>query len=397
MSSQASTALRVFHVIDGLGTGGAERSLAELLTHLDGDGIASTIWSLERRKNGVEESVAATADVRFLDDQPLVSRVRRLRRAIRSERPDLVHTTLFAATTVGRFSAAGGPPVLTSLVNTPYDPIRRSDRRFSRGKLQAVQAFDRTTSRLTDHFHAISHAVADAAVRDLGKSPDRITVVPRGRSADRLGTPSESRRLAARRSLGVDPSSPLVVNVGRQEFQKGQRHLLEAARLLREGHRDLVVLICGREGAITGELKALHASLGLGDKVRFLGHRDDVPDVLAAADVFAFPSLFEGLGGSLIEAMALGVPIVASDIPAIRETVVDTGCATLVPPASADALAMALADLIADRSRRAAYADHGIHRFEEHYALPGIAARMATLYRTVASGQDRGRDKGGER
>jgi glycosyltransferase involved in cell wall biosynthesis len=177
-----------------------------------------------------------------------------------------------------------------------------------------------------------------------------------------------------------------VVNVARHEYQKGQPFLLEAAAILRDRHPDLVVLVCGRDGTSTRELHALHEELGLGDRVRFLGYREDVPDIVAAADVFAFPSLFEGLGGSLIEAMALGLPIVASDIPPIRETVVDGECATLVPPASADALASALSGLLVDPERRAAYAENGIRRFEESYALPGIAARMAALYRAVAVG-----------
>jgi glycosyltransferase involved in cell wall biosynthesis len=177
------------------------------------------------------------------------------------------------------------------------------------------------------------------------------------------------------------------VNVARQEFQKGQRYLLEAAHLLRDRHPDLVVLVCGRDGAVSGELRALHDEFHLGDQVRILGHREDIPDILAAADVFAFPSLFEGLGGSLIEAMALGVPIVASDIPAIRETVVNGGCATLVEPGSGDALAEAVANLLDDTGRRAAYADEGIRRFEEFYALPVIASKMAALYRAVAAGE----------
>ena len=385
MTAPGTSPLRVFHVIDGLGTGGAERSLAEMLGELDARGIASTVLPLQRRGRGVEASLATSADVRFLDGPGIVGQVRHLRTAIRQGKPDLLHTTLFAASTVGRLAAAGGPPVLTSLVNTPYDPARRADLRFAKGKLAAVQTFDRATSRLTAHFHAITQAVADAAERDLGIDPRRITVVPRGRDADRLGVPSPERRAAARRMLGIDATARVVVNVGRQEFQKGQRHLLEAADLLRESHPDTVFLVCGREGAVSDELAQLHRDLGLDHRVRFLGHRDDVPDVVAAADVFAFPSLFEGLGGSLIEAMALGVPIVASDIPAIRETVEDGGCATLVPPSSAAALSSALAELLDDPDRRASYADRGIRRFQQSYALPGVTDRMAELYRQVAS------------
>jgi glycosyltransferase involved in cell wall biosynthesis len=376
--------LRVWHVIDGLGTGGAERSLAELLPALAVLGINSTVWPLERRGRGVEAQLAENADVRFLAGVPAPEKVRRLHLAIRSEKPHIVHTTLFKATTVGRLAAARRVPVLTSLVNTPYDPVRRSDRNFAGGKLAMVQTFDRAMSRLSSHFHAITNAVAAAAARDLRIPVDRITVIARGRDATRLGTRSTDRARATRRALAIPVSAPVVVNVARQEFQKGQRHLLEAAKVLRADYPDLVVLICGREGAVTDELRALHEELALGESVRMLGHREDVPDIIAAADIFAFPSMFEGLGGSLIEAMALGTPIVASDIPPIRETVTAGECARLVPPGSSRELGAAISALLADPCERTRLGFNGVVRFREHYDLDNIAARMASLYRDVA-------------
>ena len=109
-----------------------------------------------------------------------------------------------------------------------------------------------------------------------------------------------------------------------------------------------MVFVCGRDGGATAALRTQVERLRLGDTVRFLGHRDDLPEILAAADIFAFPSRYEGLGGVLLEAMALALPIVASDIPAVRETV-DEGCnAVLVPPGHPEPLAAALEDLLAD-------------------------------------------------
>ena len=117
---------RVVHVIDGLGTGGAERSLMELVVAARTAGWASTVVCLHRRDQGVQSSALASGtDVRFVKARSLVGRVRALRRAIDDVDPDLVHSTLYRATLVSRLACRGGrAPVLTSLVNTPYAETR---------------------------------------------------------------------------------------------------------------------------------------------------------------------------------------------------------------------------------------------------------------------------------
>lgn len=114
-----------------------------------------------------------------------------------------------------------------------------------------------------------------------------------------------------------------------------------------------------------------------------MGHRDDVPDLLAAADLFVFPSLFEGLGGALIEAMALGLPIVASDLDAVREVVDEGRNAVLVPPASSRALADAIVMVLDDRRKAAAFGARSRVIFAERFTSDRSVARMIALYRDV--------------
>lgn len=372
--------MHVVQVIDGLGTGGAERSLAELLPRLDAAGVRATVCILRRKPEGVQAAVeAAGCDVRQLPPGR-VARVRALRGVIEEVDADVVHTTLLSATLTGRFAAHRHAPVLTSLVNTPYAPARLADPNIGSRRLALVRLADARTRRLTTHFHAITSAVADAAVRDLGIHREDITVIPRGRDEQRLGVPSPERRARARAALGIGSTAPVIVGVGRQEFQKGHVTLLGAARYLLAERPDLLVLVCGRAGAATPAIRA--AAAPLGSAVRLLGHRDDVPDILAAADVFAFPSRFEGLGGSVLEAMAMQLPIVASDIPAVRETVSDT--AVLVPPDDDAALALEIGAVLADSGRRAALGEAARRRFLAHYTLDQVADRMIALYREVA-------------
>jgi glycosyltransferase involved in cell wall biosynthesis len=373
-------------VIDGLGFGGAERSLAELLPGLVDAGIEPTVACLRRRPGGVEDDVLARGfDVRFLPEG-WVGRTRALRRLIHEVSPSLVQTTLAEASLVARFAAARtGVPVLTSLVNQSYNPDKLTDPHVRPSAVRAVWAVDAWSARrLTAHFHAITWAVKRWAVEALRVPSDRVTVIERGRDAGRLGLPGPERRAEARARLAIPADAEVVVAVGRQEFQKGHRFLLEAMSRVADARPSAVLLLAGREGAETDHLRSLADRAPLDRAVRFLGHRNDLPDVLAASDVFAFPSLWEGLGGVLIEAMALGLPIAASDLEPVREVVEDGRCAELVPPRGSDELAAAIVSLLGDRPRAAALGARGREIYLERFTLERSTERMVELCRRVA-------------
>jgi glycosyltransferase involved in cell wall biosynthesis len=210
-----------------------------------------------------------------------------------------------------------------------------------------------------------------------------VVVVHRSREPARLGQSGEARRQAARHALGLE-GARIVLNVGRQAPQKGQVHLVDAFAEVVGTHTDAVLLVAGARGPSTPTLEARVVEHGVADRVRLLGHRDDVPDLLAAADVFAFPSLYEGLGGAVLEAMALGTPIVASDLPAVREITADGDVALLVPPGDAAQLAAALRRVLDDRGLAAALSDGGRTRYIECFTPDPVARAMAELYREVA-------------
>lgn len=378
--------MKLVYVINGLGPGGAEHSLAELLPHYVRAGVHPVVVCLRERDIGVEADVRRIGcEVRMLGGSGLLAQARELRRLAKTEKADLIHTTLFESNLVGRFaSIRTGVPVLTSLVNTGYEPIRLEDPNVGRMNLWATRVADGWTARhLTDRFHAITEAVKSSAVRHLGIPADKVTVVERGRSRERLGFPGAERRRRARSGLGLAEDEEVVVNVARQEYQKGQKYLLEAASILAPSRPRLVVLICGRDGHVTRELRALHARLGLGGRVQFLGDRPDVPDVLAAADVFAFPSIYEGLGGAVIEAMAMGLPIVASDIPALREVVEAGRNALLVPSQAPAPLAAALAEVLDEPTAASSFGRRSREIFRKRFTIERSARRMIELYADV--------------
>jgi len=380
--------MRVLIVINGLGTGGAQRSLAEMLPGYAERGVEATVACFQRMAEGVQDAVIADGhDVRFIEDGSTLGRVRALRRLVLTEDIDLIHTQLFEANLAGRFAAVGlDVPVLTSLVNTDYATVRVNDPNVARYKLRSARFIDAWTGRLlTDHFHAISHAVKDGAVATLGIDPRRVTVVERGRDPDRLGAPSPERKSAARKTLGLAPDAPVLTSVGRQEFQKGQVHLLRAMALLREQVPNIALLLAGREGHATEELQMEYRRLSLEGTAHLLGHRDDVPELLAAADLFVFPSLYEGIAGAVIEAMALGLPVVASDIPAMREVLVPGENAVLVTPSDPESLADVVKRLLDAPDQIERFGERSRHRFEDRFMLDRAVDRMVALYDEVAA------------
>lgn len=383
-----SDRVKVLHVINQLaGHGGAEVSLSEMLQLLPDNGVDNVVQSLR----GYDDS-ARPFDRPGVTLLPALDTTRRrtvseLRRRIREHRPDVVHTTLFEADLLGRLAGAlEGVPTITSMVNMQYEAAAR-EAGPQGWKAAMVRIVDAQLSRhLTAHLHAITQAVADAKRVSLGVRPEQITVIPRGRDRRRLGQPGGVGRQRIRRELGLDESTELVLNVARQETQKGQVHLVRAFNMLAAARPQAVLVIAGREGGASAELLGAVRSGPL-RQVHLLGRREDVPDLLRAADVFAFSSLWEGLGGSVLEAMALECPVVSFDLAPVREVLGGTGL--LVPVGDDRALADAIAQTLDDRVGASCRATASRLRFETDYDLDRVVGRMAQLYRDVASGSFR--------
>jgi glycosyltransferase involved in cell wall biosynthesis len=219
----------------------------------------------------------------------------------------------------------------------------------------------------------------------LSLDADRVTVVYRGRDPKRLGKNHPERRESARQTFGVDSDAEVFLAVGRQEFQKGYMFLIAAFAEVAVQRPDSVLMLAGREGNATEALKRDVTARGLADRIRFLGHRDDVTDLIVGADVFVFPSLWEGLGGALVEALGLEVPIVASDLPAIREVVVADVNGVLVPPADSRALGEALVRMIADPDERRRLVSANRSRFESLFSFDSCSDQLIRLIGDVAT------------
>lgn len=378
--------MRLLTIIDSLAVGGAEQSLTAITPHLVDRGLEAHVAYLIDRAGLAPRLEAAGATV-----HPLVGaggRVRsigRTRALVEAIEPDLVHTTLYTADLVGRVAGRlAGVPVVSSFVTESYGPEHVHNPEYRAWKVRAAQAADLVTARLVDRFHAVSTASADVMARRLRVPRDRIDVVRRGRDPDHLGVRSTQRRARARAALGVADDVPLVLAAGRHFHMKGLDVLAEGFGTVVRDVPEAILVVAGREGPATDAIGAAARRGGATESIRFVGYRDDVPDLMAAADVFALPSRTEGSPGVLIEAMALEAPVVATDIPSVTEVAGD-GPATmeLVPVEDPEAMGAAIVELLSDEVRARGLAAAARDRFLAEFTLDVTADRMVGFYDRV--------------
>jgi len=371
--------MRILRVITRLDVAGG----AELSTVLEAEGLAQRGHSVRvvtlsepATARAVERLEVSGVECRFLPS-PGWRQVLGLRRVIEQWRPDVVHAVIFRPELVTAFATVGrSVPTVVSLVNMQYAPeavaSAPSPRRLD--LLRRLEGF--VLRHGIDHFHCLTAAGEQHSVEHLGIEPFRITVVPRGRRREQFHVDPEV--VSQLRDDLLDGRDHLVVNVGRHELQKGQDLLVVAVDSLGDAGRGLRVVIAGREGNGT---EALHEQLrrrGLDDTFRLLGARSDVAALLAAADVVCVTSRWEGLGGSIIEALGAGAPVVAFAVPAVSEVLGDAGVA--VPPFDTDAFADAIRTLIGDEDRRRELSDLARARFDTRFEMHTVLDMVEQLY-----------------
>jgi glycosyltransferase involved in cell wall biosynthesis len=227
------------------------------------------------------------------------------------------------------------------------------------------------------------------AIRLGVTSPERISTVHNGIELASAGS-VDGRKL--RRELGFADSDLLIGAVGRMAPQKGFVYLLRAMPRVLEAVPAARLLLAG-EGPLLDELEDEARQSGAGDRIHFLGFRRDIPELLAAFDVFALPSLWEGLSISLIEALAAGKAIVTTDIDGNREVVEHGETALVAPPADVPAFADALRTLLTDRPLAARLAANARRSAETRFSVERMVEQNLAVYDTVTATERDGRGR----
>ena len=363
---------RVLHIVNSLECGGAEHLAVETLRALE----SRTPWrpilcALTRNHMPRETAGLGVVELsaRGFADALAFARLVRL---VRRWRPEVIHTHLIWSDLWG--CAAARLAHTRALVSTAHCTV---DRRAASAPLRWAC---RRAARARSWTLAISDAVA-AYRAEQGEPPQRISVLPNAVDVARFAA---GRGMPMRRAWGVAGDVPLIGCVARLDPIKGVAVLVRALARLRAAGRPPHLVVAGA-GPEEAPLRELARTCGVAERVVFTGAmpRDRIPDLLAALDVFVLPSLREGLGIALIEAMAAGRPIVASRVDGIPELISHGETGLLAPPGDAGALARAL-DLLLARPAfaltlgRAAQAEA-----RRRLDLDGYVSQLEALYRRL--------------
>lgn len=382
----------VVHVIETLGSGGAERLLYTNLRHLPAARFRSTVvtvfdapgwWTEPIRQIGVRVESLGCRDYKSLP-----AGVAKLKPLLHKENANLIHTHLWAANVVGRVAGRlTGVPVISSVHNPDYEVEAWTDgSAVSVRKRKAFRALDRWTARFgCNRMIAVSQYVRHSAHRHLRFPLERIELLYNPIDLEEIQQSPRRNRRDLLVELNLHEQSEVLLNVGRISPQKGLLYAIRALSLIKGRFPRLQLLAVGATSDATwlSHLQRVAESEGVADRVHFLGARSDIPALLRACDLFVFPSLHEGLGIALIEAMAAGCACVASATGPIPEVVRHSKNGWLVPPGDAESLAEAICTLLPDPGRRQALGEQAAAETRERFEPGRAAARLAEIYESV--------------
>ncbi len=305
---------KVLFVVDTLEVGGSEKSMLEMLPYFQD--IKISVCYLYPGGHLRSKYEAAQVNVYALELPGKYSFLRgfkTLSKIIDEVRPDIVHSALLRSSLLVRLVCLKRKFVhVSSLVADSYNPVRISQMAPAiRFKFRFFYLLDRLTARWIDYYVANSHAIKNDSLRYLGIEPERIEVIYRGRDVSKFHSRDRSH-------INHDPF--VCITVGRLILSKGHQILIDAFCDPQLKTEAIELWIVG-DGPERPRLERAIELQGLGGKVKLLGRRDDVSSLLKTADLFLFPSLYEGLGGAIIEAMLAGIPTVCSNLPVFHELI----------------------------------------------------------------------------
>ena len=297
-------------------------------------------------------------------------------RLLRREGFDLVHTHTSKAGILGRVAArlAGVPHI----VHTPHGQAFNGY--AGRAMTTLFVLLERWAATFTDRIIGLTdREIRDNLERRIGE-PEQFVNIPSGIDLERFET-SEREAGNVKASLGLSPSVRLIGSVGRLEPIKGHAYLLDAFAILAPRFPDLHLALVG-DGELLPELRSRAENAGLTDRVLFLGWREDVPALLHAFDLFVFPSLSEGMGRALVEAMAAGLPVVATKAASIPEVLADGEAGYLVEPSSGASLAAGIEKVLLDRELQSRLVKAGRERARD-YSVEAMLQKIEAVYQEV--------------
>lgn len=363
----AATPTRVLYLSHAFAVGGAEEMVLNLIRHLPPSYVPAVACiheagpiGLEIERTGVPFKVLGlTPGLRHPFD------LLRLRDFLYECQPDIVHTFLLTGSLYGRFAAmmARVPVVIGTEVNV-----------YERKHALHARA-ERWLMRDTDAVVASAESVRDFYIRQVKADPAKVEVIYN--AVDWAQLQATVSRDEMRASVEVPAGAPLLTIIARLTEQKGHRILLDALARTDLAHAYLLVV---GDGPLRDVLERQAANLGLSARVRFLGARRDLGNILAATDVFVMPSFWEGLPLAMVLAMGAGLAVVATRVAGIPEVVQDGVTGLLVPPGDSGELGAALSRVVNDDTTRVLLGQAARAFVRPRFGVDGYVNAITALY-----------------
>jgi len=372
--------MRIAHLIKAAQIGGAERYLLILLKHLRQRGHDVHLLLLVEKATPMDHLVTLAQQHGILVERiPIRSNmdvmvINRIRGQLRKIKPDILHTHLIHADTFGVPAGrlARVPAIITG---------RHNDNEFRKRSL--IKAVNNMVWKRVKAGIVVSEALKQFLSEVENAPQDKLHVVNYGIEHQSM-TPDEQTeaRRALRNQLNLSEDTVLLGMACRLIEQKGVTYALQAMKQLVNDYPDCHLVIAG-DGELREDLMIESSQMGLDKRVQFIGWQNDVPMMLAGLDIFLMPSLWEGFGLVMLEAMSKRLPVVGSHVSAIPEVVSHGETGILVPPKNPEALADALRILLDDRPLRTHMGLVGEDRLEQHFTAKHMTDKTLNIYQSV--------------
>ena len=385
-----SNRFRIAYVLPYLVAGGTEGHVLSLIRKIDRQRFSHLVIALSGggelepafRKEGVPVHMLGRTDItprpgqRGRTMQEALGCVRTLSGILRREQPDILHAYLPAANVIG--------PIAARLSGVPRVIVSKRAMAEYKAAYPLLRKVEPLGNRLADVILVNSDAVRRDVERTERHWKGKFRKIYNGVAPIEPWTPDDV--MGFRKHEGIPSDALVAVSVSNFYPYKGHEELVEAAARIVQAFPNVIFLMVGRDSGTMEATIALVRKWGVEGSVRFVGSRTDVPDLLRASDLFVHPSREEGFSNAILEAMAAGLPVVACDIGGNPEAVVDGKTGLLVPPRDPQRLTGAMAELIADESKRKSFGEAGLRRAAERFSLDRMVGEMESLYESLARG-----------
>lgn len=326
---------KILHLITGLEIGGAEMMLLKTLPRMQA-AFNNRVCCIMGHGPMSERLEKTGIPVYYLNLKNIFDLrvIIRFKKITKEFQPDILVTYLIHADIFGRILGKifGVKKIICSVRAKLIQP-----------KYLPFLFLDALTSPLVAHYHFNSQAVADMYYKFFFLPKRKITVIPNGLEIEKYDIHIDTQK--KKEEFGIYQNKTVLGYTAKLRKQKGHKYLITAFAKVLRNNKDVVLILIG-DGAERRNIEKQAQNLGISNDLILLGNRDDIPEILQIIDIFVFPTLFEGMSNALMEAMAAGKPIIATDIPENKELIEDGISGILVPTKNPEAMCVAINDLI---------------------------------------------------